>query len=71
MVWILVFVLITVGVAESWNTGMRFDSLKKCRRIGGALTNKIQSGQMQCLEQRYTGEIRLSDWEWSCLPRKQ
>lgn len=71
MVWALVYVLITASVAESWDTGMRFNDLEECRRAGGALADKIQSGQTQRLEQRHTGEIRLSDWEWSCLPRKE
>lgn len=44
MVWALVFVLITASVAESWDTGMRFDSLEECRRAGGALADKIQGG---------------------------
>lgn len=50
---------------------MRFDNLEDCRRAGGNLADKIESGQIQRLEQRRTGEIRLSDWEWSCLPRKE
>lgn len=71
MVWVLVFVLVTTSVAETWDTGMRFDNLEDCRRAGGNLADKIESGQIQRLEQRRTGEIRLSDWEWSCLPRKE
>ncbi len=37
MVWVLVFVLVTTGVAETWDTGMRFDNLEDCRRAGGSL----------------------------------
>ncbi len=61
MVWVLVFVLVTTSVAETWDTGMRFDNLEDCRRAGGNLADKIESGQIQRLEQRRTGEIRLSD----------
>lgn len=71
MVWALVFVLATTSVAETWDTGMRFATLEECRRSGGALAEEIQRGQVQRLERRATGEIRLSDWEWSCLPRKE
>ena len=70
MVWALVFVLVTTSVAETWDTGMRYATLEECRRAAGALADQIQSGQIQRLEQPKTGEIRLSDWEWSCLPRK-
>ena len=70
MVWALVFVLVTTSVAETWDTGMRFDTLENCRRSGSALAEKFVSGEIQRLEKRRTGEIRLSDWEWSCLPRE-
>ncbi|NKB47751.1 MAG: hypothetical protein GKS02_00150 [Alphaproteobacteria bacterium] len=70
MVWALVFVLVTTSVAETWDTGMRFNTLEECRRAAGALADNIQSSQLQGLEQRQTGEIKLTDWEWSCLPHK-
>ncbi len=71
MVWALVFVLATTSMAETWDTSMRYDTLEECRRAGGALADQIISGQIQRLEKPQTGEIRLSDWEWSCLPRNE
>ena len=71
MVWALVFVLATASMAETWDTDMRYGTLEECRRVGGALADQIISGQIQRLEKPQTGEIRLSDWEWSCLPRNE
>lgn len=70
MVWALVFVLATTSMAETWDTGMRYATLEECRRAGSALAEQIQSSQLQGLERRQTGEISLSDWEGSCLPKK-
>ena len=71
MVWALVFVLVTTSVAETWDTGMRFDTLRECRRAGGTIADQILSSEIQRLEKRQTGEIQLSNWEWSCLPREK
>ena len=70
MVWALVFVLVTTSVAESWDTGLRFSTLEECRQRGSALAAEMQNSHAQRFSQRATGEIQLTDWEWSCLPAK-
>jgi hypothetical protein len=45
MVWALVFVLVTKSVAETWDTGMRFDNIEECRSAGVASPIKFKAAR--------------------------